>query len=154
MQPLLVVYRKRGYLFVLWWLICLALCKFFSMLCKCACVSCPRSSLWRLVTAKKKEKKASAAGEFSRLFPKPDVVNYGKWQACTTECSNLNSVRGGATNNFHQIPEATHTLDICNQLTRQSLSAGCEEKLTSGNDLDVEKRPSSLIHWLSGLIAH
>lgn len=95
---------------------------------------------------KEKEKKASAAGEFSRLFPKPDVVNYGKWQACTTECSNLNSVRGGATNNFHQIPEATHTLDICNQLTRQSLSAGCEEKLTSGNDLDVEKRPSSLIH--------
>lgn len=95
---------------------------------------------------KKEEKKASAAGEFSRLFPKPDVVNYGKWQACTTECSNLNSVRGGATNNFHQIPEATHTLDICNQLTRQSLSAGCEEKLTSGNDLDVEKRPSSLIH--------
>lgn len=44
---------------------------------------------------KKEEKKASAAGEFSRLFPKPDVVNYGKWQACTTECSNLNSVRGG-----------------------------------------------------------
>lgn len=44
---------------------------------------------------KKEKKKASAAGEFSRVFPKPDVVIYGKWRACTTECSNLNSVRGG-----------------------------------------------------------
>lgn len=154
MQPLLVVYRKRGYLFVLWWLICLALCKFFSMLCKCgACVSCPRSSLWRLVTAKKKKRhqQLESSGDFFQ--------NQMLWYMGSGRLALQNAVTwilwgGGATNNFHQIPEAIHTLDICNQLTRQSLSAGCEEKLTSGNDLDVEKRPSSLIHWLSGLIAH